>query len=228
MLFIRRAKCGAYARPWVTEFGTASYASSEACWWHNSGSAEINGVCQLGPLRERGPPLLPQFRGFHPLVLPRVGGILFLRLDDVATRYNYVTKIKLNNFFHDGKNETNQKRCSNEEFNLHSCIVFDFGLRISGKQHQQSHDRFIDFIVCSDALLDFQCRFHSHFPWCFGHFGCEWLLNCCVCRCFDCYHCCDDCCHCCFPTKNPISNSNLTWYFNQSKSFISNAWFFSW
>lgn len=179
--------------------------------------------------------LLPQFRGFHPLVLPRVGGILFLRLDDVATRYNYVTKIKLNNFFHDGKNETNQKRCSNEEFNLHSCIVFDFGLRLSGKQHQQSHDRFIDFIVCSDALLDFQCRFHSHFPWCFGHFGCEWLLNCCVCRCFDCcddcYHCCDDCCdccHCCFHAKNPISNSNLTWYFNQSKSFISNAWFFSW
>ena len=66
MLFIRRAKCGAYARPWVTEFGTASYASSEACWWHNSGSAEINGVCQLGPLRERGPPLLPQFRGIYP------------------------------------------------------------------------------------------------------------------------------------------------------------------
>ena len=130
-------------------------------------------------------------------------------------------------FFHDGKNETNQKRCSNEEFNLHSCIIFDFGLRFSGKQHQQSHDRFIDFIVCSDALLDFQCRFHSHFPWCFGHFGCEWLLNCCVCRCYDCWDCCD-CCHCCFHAKNPISNSNLTWYFNQSKSFISNAWFFSW
>ena len=44
-------------------------------------------------------PFYPNSGEFIPLVLPRVGGILFLRLDDVATRYNYVTKIKLNKGF---------------------------------------------------------------------------------------------------------------------------------